>query len=242
MFVALIPTHAEAKTSALHTVFSEKQINERIREIRDYYYNKPKQLTIKKQKVVLGNEAFTISYYIHGKDLMFGYGSSGKKEYRLYFYKNQLIRLLVDASGKARKTYTQLYKKLEKTFYDAVLDQYMRLENYARKEMGSYYAAKKKILDKQSVIIAKISGNEITYHKVACYGSDGCMWSIDTTAYKAKVGSSVKIKDYSSDPMTATDRSLKWLKREVSSPYLGLMVDLAKKGNVVSKISVSYTP
>ena len=105
MIVALVPTRTEAKTCAQHTVFSKKQINERISTIRDYYYNKPKQLTIKKQNVSLYGDNFTISYYIHDKDLMFGYGVDGKTEYRLYFYKTQLIRfscLLMNQVNPAR--------------------------------------------------------------------------------------------------------------------------------------------
>lgn len=242
MIVALVPTRTEAKTCAQHTVFTKKQINERISTIRDFYYNKPKQLAIKKQNVSLYGDNFTISYYIHDKDLMFGYGVAGKTEYRLYFYKTQLIQLLVDEPGKPRKTYTQLYKKLETTFYDESLALYMDLENYARKKMESYSSPKNKILSREPVVITKVSGNTIVYHKLAGYGSDGCMWSIGATSYKAKVSSHVKIEDYSTNPVTPTYRSMNWLKKNVSSPYLGLAGVFEKSGKTVSNITIAYYP
>ena len=53
MILTIAPIHAEAKTVALHTVYSQKQISDRIGVIRDYYYNKPKQLRVTKQKIYL---------------------------------------------------------------------------------------------------------------------------------------------------------------------------------------------
>ena len=242
MFLTIAPIDAEAKTNALHTVFSQKQVNDRIGVIRDYYYNKPKQLTVRKQKVRLNSGTFTISYYIHDKDLMFGYGVNGKTEYRLYFYKNQLIQLLVDAPGKSRKTFTQLYKKLGHVFYDEDVYDYMNLENYARKEMDHYSSPKNQILEDQAIMITKVSGNTIVYHKLNCYGSDGGIGSIEKKAYKAKLKSNVTIEDCSDNPDTPTYRNLNWLKKQVSSPNLGLEVDLEKSGNMISKIRVMYFP
>ena len=242
MLVTMMPICTQAKTAALHTVFSQKQVNDRISEIRDYYYNKPKQLTIKKQKIRLDSGTCTISYYVHGKDLMFGYVLDGKTEYRMYFYKNQLIQMLVDAPGKTRKTYTQLYTELEHTFYDEAVLDYMMMENFARKAMDRYASPKKQILVDQPVVITGISGNWITYHKLAGYGSDGCMWSIGKTAYKAKLSSNVKIEDYSNDPMTPAYRNTKWLKKQVSEPNFGEAVCLTKRGNTVSKVTIIYFP
>lgn len=240
MILTIAPIHAEAKTVALHTVYSQKQISNRIGVIRDYYYNKPKQLRVTNQKIYLNTSTFTVSYYVHDKDLMFGYGVDGKTEYRMYFYNNQLIQLLVDAPGQSRKTYTQLYKKLETIFYDEHVAQYMKLENYARKAMDIYASSKRQILEGESVVITKVSKDTIVYHKVNFYGSDGCMWSIGKKAYKAKLSSNVKIEDYSYDPMEPTYRNVQWLKKRVSSPYLGLAVHLKKDGNKISKITTQY--
>ena len=242
MLLSIAPIRAGAKTNVLHTVFSQKQVNDRIDVIRNYYYNKPKQLTVRQQKVRLNSGTFTISDYVHGKDLMFGYGVNGKTEYRLYFYKNQQIQLLVDAPGKSRKTFTQLYKKMEPGFDDEDLYVYMQLENYARKEMDNYSSPKNQILEDQAIMITKVSGNTIIYHKLNCYGPDGYIGSIEKKAYKAKLKSNVTIEDYSDNPYTPTYRNLSWLKKQVSSPNLGLEVDLKKDGNKISKIRVMYFP
>ena len=242
MLLTIAPIRAGAKTNASHAVFSQKQVNDRIKVIRNYYYNKPKQLTVRKQKVRLNSGTFTISYYIHDKDLMFGYGVNGKTEYRLYFYKNQLIQLLVDAPGKSRKTYTQYYNKIGNAPADEELYQYMRMENYARKVMDSFSSPKNQILEDQSIMITKVSGDTIVYHKLNCYGPDGCIGSIEKKAYKAKLKSNVRIADCSNDPDTPTYRNLSWLKNQVSSPELGLEVDLKKDGNKISQITVMYFP
>ena len=118
----------------------------------------------------------------------------------------------------------------------------MDFECYARKFMDRYSSPQNQILDDQAVVITKVSGNTIIYHKLAGFGGDGCMWTISKQAYKAKVSANVKIEDYSDDPMTPTYRNMKWLKKQVSSPYFGLAVSLDKKGNAVSKITVMYFP
>lgn len=68
---------AQNKNIAGYTIFTEKQINNRIKVIRDYYYNKANKLTVRKRKIsgFDSNKSFTMQYYIHGRDLMFGYGS-----------------------------------------------------------------------------------------------------------------------------------------------------------------------
>jgi hypothetical protein len=200
------------------------------------------KLTVKKQKIYTNEGTCTMSYYINGTDLMFAYGSVNKTEYRLYFYKNQLIRMLVDAPGESRKTYKQLYKKLETIFYDSDVASYMDMENYGRKLMGNSAKAKSKILTTKSVLITKVSGNTIYYHTLNCYGSDGWLWSIGTKVYKAKMSSNVRIEDYSDNPETCEERSASWLKKCAAAPSLGLAVDLTSNGSRVTEIASIYFP
>lgn len=231
----------QAKTTAKHTVFAEKQVERRIKKMQDYYYNKKDQLKIRKQKISLpSGEDCSVSYYIHGKDLMFGYGVSGKTEYRMYFYKNQLVRILVDAPGKERKTYKQLYTELTETFYDETVNLYMMLENFARKQMEYALPKTKKIIKDRPVLVTKVSGKYILYHKLYCYGSDGAMWSIDKKVYKAKISSKTIVLDGSNNPTEPTKRNLKWLKKCVNGKYIGYAVWLKGSGNVVSKIDGIY--
>ena len=235
------PVSIQAKTTAGHTVFSKKEVENRIKKIQDYYYNKKKSLKIRNQNICLSSgKNCKISYYIHGKDLMFGYGSSEKTEYRMYFYKNQLIRLLVDRPEKKRKTYQQLYKKLDTIAYDANLDQYMMFENYARKLMEYATAKTKKILTNQPVLITKVSGNDIIYHELNCYGSDGAMWSISKKTYKAKVNSKVIVLDGSNNPNRYDKQNMNWLKKRVSDNNIGYAVYLSAKGKTISKIEGIY--
>lgn len=237
----LKPALVQAKTVAKHTVFSEKQVEKRISKIQDFYYNKKDQLRIRNQKICLpSGEDCSVSYYIHGKDLMFGYGTSGKTEYRMYFYKDQLIRLLVDNPGKERKTYKQLYKKLKTAFYDKNVNQYMMFENFARKLMGDAASKAKKILTKQPMLITKVSGEYIIYHKLNCYGSDGSMWSIDKKAYKAKINTKTVVLDWSENPSKAEKQNLNWLKGCVSGTEIGCAVLLSANRNTVSKIEGMY--
>ena len=113
LLFASMPNVVQAAKVPDHTVFSKKQVDARIKTIQDYYYNKSSQLkTVKKTIEVDYGKKCNVIYYIHGKDLMFAFGTAGKSEYRMYFYKNQMIRLLVDKPGQKRKTYEQLYKKL----------------------------------------------------------------------------------------------------------------------------------
>ena len=113
-FVALftqMPTKTfAAETVAKHKIFSEKTIQKRIAEIKDYYYNQPKTLTKKsiEYRDKYSDEAvIRFDYYLHGKDLMFAYGveTKQKTEYRLYFYKDQIIKVLIDKKGKKRQTH-----------------------------------------------------------------------------------------------------------------------------------------
>jgi hypothetical protein len=236
----LLSKTAQAKMVAGHTVFTERVVEKRIAIIRDYYYNKMDKLLIRKQKMYTDDGVCTMNYYIHGTDLLFGYGTDGKKEYRLYFYQNQLVRMLVDQSGKSRKTYKQLYKKLPKTWSDSNLNAYMTMENYARKEMAYSIKKTNKIISKRIVLITRICGNTIIYHTLNGYGSDGYMWSIGKKAYKAKLSSAVRISDYSNSPLKSSRRTMAWLRSSVSAPSLGQTVYLSSDGAYVTKLQIPY--
>lgn len=231
---------ARTKTVSGHTVFSENEIEKRIRKIKDYYYNNKKALKIRNRKIRLSfNEICNVSYYIHGKDLLFAYGVAGTTEYRMYFYKNQLIRLLVDENGKERKTYQQLYKKLDKVSYDEQVGEYMMFENYARKEMEYAMPIIEKIITNQSVVITKISGNYIVYHKLNIYGSSGALWSISKEVYKAKVSSTLQVLDGHMSPEKYKKHNLSWLKKEVLNGDVGGCWLYGKEG-IVDKIELYH--
>lgn len=232
----------KGKMSAGHIIFSKKQLNKRIKVIKDYYYNKSKKLKIRKRKISLSpsNSICKMQYYFRGQDLLFGYGTEGKTEYKLYFYKNQLIQMIVDKPGNARKTYTQLYKKLESCFYDEDLVLYLNLENYAKKEMDNNNSKTKKIITKSTILITRVSGNTIMYHKLNCYGSDGCMWSIGAEVYTANLSKNVSIEDDSFSTEKTVKRKLKWIKNQVSNPNLGIVAQLSANGKKVSSIVIPY--
>lgn len=237
---------AQNKNIAGYTIFTEKQINNRIKVIRDYYYNKANKLTVRKRKIsgFDSNKSFTMQYYIHGRDLMFGYGSEGKTEYRLYFYNNQLVQMFVDKPGKPRKTYKQLYKRLGKrgeySVYNNTLNMYMLQEGNARIEMDFTKSKIKKNTLGKVVLITKISGNTITYHFIKGYGPDGWIWSIGIEAYTTKLNRNVSIVDNSWSPETKVKRNMKWLRKTVAYPGIGLAVILSAKGKNISNILVPY--
>ena len=110
MFLSVfIPTnYTKAETINGHKVYTkkliEKKIDEkelikkRIDEIRYYYYKQPKKLTKKKAVFYRSytKEYIKFDYYLKGNDLLFAFGTSKGTEYRLYFYKNQLITMYID--------------------------------------------------------------------------------------------------------------------------------------------------
>ena len=120
------------------------------------------------------------------------------------------------------------------------VNQYMMFENFARKLMGDAASKAKKILTKQPVLITKVSGEYIIYHKLNCYGSDGSMWSIDKKAYKAKINAKTVILDWSENPSKAEKQNMDWLKGRTSGTEIGYAVLLSANGNVVSKIEGMY--
>ena len=244
LLFASMPNVVQAAKVPDHTVFSKKQVDARIKTIQDYYYNKSRQLkTVKKTIEVDYGKKCNVIYYIHGKDLMFAFGTAGKSEYRMYFYKNQMIRLLVDKPGQKRKTYEQLYKKLSTgVMYDESLAEYMSLENYGRELMDSVSSPKNYVENSQTVVITKVSGDSIVYHKLYCYGPDGCIWSIGKKAYKAKITSNTKILDGSESPSNAVRRDKTWLKKRVSGFGMRYAVSLSGSGSTLSKIEGIYFP
>ncbi|HEX3076833.1 MAG TPA: hypothetical protein VHQ24_08230 [Lachnospiraceae bacterium] len=227
-------------TIAHHKVYSSKTISNRIETIRDYYYNKPSKLTTKSSSFTFIDKTYKFTYYLNGKDLMFAYGTQGKNEYRLYFYENQLIQMLVNKMGSShKKTYTQLYKKLETTWYEETLSFYMDMESYARRVVESTIPKTTKIVTDTDVIITQVYGSKITYHKLYAYGSDGCLWTMDPIPYTATLASNVKIEDYSGSPSEYKSRSVNWLK-DASKGFLGCACDLEEKKGKVSKIVCPY--
>ncbi len=238
-----VPTQAASTTTAKkvvarHTIFSESTMNKRLKKIRNYYYNKPKSLTKKNATLQRWNETIKVTYYYHKDDLMFGYGTSGKKEYRMYFYKKQMFTMYVDKPGKERKIYNQAYKKLETCWYSATLQRYMDLENFARKNMEFTYDKKStKKLD-GLVLITKVSGDKLTYHRLKAYGSDGCIWSIDPQPHTVKMTSNVKIT-IMDNPYEEKTKSKKWLK-ERCEDYLGFSTIFEYKNGKVKKIQGLY--
>lgn len=243
MLIPAVNTEASQTKVAGHTVFSEKQIDARIKIIQKYYYNMPNKLTIRKQNIRTNGSVLKMKYYIHGKDLMFGFGIFGKTEYRLYFYKNQLVRMLVDKPGKSRKTYRQLYKRLENSdfsLFNSTLSMYMVQEGRARIMMDYVNSKTKKILLNDMVVITKVSGNKIVYHKLDCYGPDGWIGSIGSRAYVAYLSSNVKIRDMSESPDWQVKRSVKWLKKKAEGSSIGWAANLYAKGNKITKIVCPY--
>ena len=92
----------KADTVAEHEVFSNAEVKERIAEIKDYYYNKRDELTVK--KAVFKHWSFdggkaNFNYYLDDEELMFAYGKRKNTEYLLYFKDNEVILVLVVKKG-----------------------------------------------------------------------------------------------------------------------------------------------
>ena len=214
-------TAAKAETVAKHKIFSEKTIKKRISEIRNFMaqsVKKPKVKTAKfYDRTLEGNDkTVKFDYYLNGKDLMFAFGTGKDIEYRLYFYKKQLIRMLVDKKGEKRKTYTQLYKKLMTDYEGNELYVYMHLENIFRIKLADEYERPERTENNDLIFITGISDDEITYHTAdRTYGPDGSVVSLDTESYTAKLSDNVEIRDYSDSPAKYEKRTLHWLKKNM---------------------------
>lgn len=231
----------QAETSNNHKVFTQKIVDRRIAEIRNYYYKHPKKLTVKKtiyDRPYI-KEKINFNYYLKGNDLMFAYGTSTDKEYRLYFYKNQLIRMLVDEKGKGRVTYDQLYKH-SFVNYPEVID-YIDFENFFKIKYASLYkkTSVKKLDD--YVFITNISATDLTYHTGKTSDADGYIWTLGTKAYIAKLSRKVKVLDGSLSPGQIEKRTLNWLRSNLTSGGCREARVKVKNGKVV-EIEIPYQP
>ena len=231
----------QAETINNHKVFTQKIVDRRIAEIRNYYYKHPKKLTVKKtiyDRPYI-KEKINFNYYLKGNDLMFAYGTSTDKEYRLYFYKNQLIRMLVDEKGKGRVTYDQLYKH-SFVNYPEVID-YIDFENFFKIKYASLYkkTSVKKLDD--YVFITNISATDLTYHTGKTSDADGYIRTLGTKAYIAKLGRKIKVLDGSLSPGQIEKRTLNWLRSNLTSGGCWEARVKVKNGKVV-EIEIPYQP
>lgn len=234
-----------AKTVAKHKIFSETTIQKRIAEIKDYYYNKPKKLT---KKNILFDDMDTkikFTYYLNGKDLLFAYGKGEyKEEYRLYFYKNQLIRLLINEGGKKSKTCNQLYKKLSKNpdsaEYDDELKLYMELESYFRIKYASLFAKQDGTKTIKWIYITDISNTSLTYHTGESYFYETGIVSLDAKAYTAILSKNVKIKSYWNAPLEYELKTVDWLKENFGSRGNYIPASLKEKNGKIVEVSLMY--
>ena len=248
---AVIPSKTFAGTGAGHTVFSEKQIKNRIAKIRDYYYKHPKELTKKSAEYRFTTHPYNVfkfDYYLHGKDLMFAYGTEAdsKKEYRLYFYKDQIIQILIDEKGKKRVTHNQFYLKFDTEEYYEDFNFYLEIENFFRVKAAEQFEKTSRNKTDGYIFITEISykNRTITYHKGNLYGLDNEMTSLEPKAYTAKLARKVKVKDYREEPLKAKTRTLKWLDDYFNNDYYNYNFYMcagivAKKGKIV-EITVPY--
>ena len=233
----------QAETINNHKVFTQKIVDRRITEIRNYYYKHPKKLTVKKTTYYRPyiKEKINFNYYLKGNDLLFAYGTSTDKEYRLYFYKKQLIRMLVDEKGKGRVTYDQLYKHYVFDYPDGEVNDYIDFENFFKIKYASLYkkTSVKKLDD--YVFITNISATDLTYHTGKRSDSDGCIWTLGTKAYIAKLGKNVKVLDGSLSPYKIEKRSLNWLRSNLTPGGCWNVYVKVKNGKVV-EIEIPYQP
>lgn len=234
----------DAKISYKHQVFSKSAVSKRIDNIRKFYYKKPKQLKTKTQSVQLDQKKGKMTYYFHGKDLMFSFGTVKGTEYRAYYYKNQLIQLLVDRPGKARKTYVQYYTKSQSKMMQeyGTARLYFDVENYARKMLESIYPAVKKDSLDDLVVITKMKGNVIWYHYVYCWGGDGSLSCISPKTFKSVMDRKVSIYDESEQVDKRYTRTKNWLKKTIDKCVVGPISHLLVKKGKVKQIILPYMP
>ena len=237
---------AKAETVANHEIFSNKTVESRVKEIQDYYYNKSKLLTVKtaifNDWTLKGkNKDVKFNYYLKDKELMFAYGKGQGIEYRLYFYKNQLIRMTVDKKGKERKTYTQLYRKLKHLEESNEIHLCISLENFFRIKLADEFPRKNRIKSEEEVYITNISKGKITYHTGIVYGPGAMYLSLDAASYTAKLDSKVEVLDYSESPTEPETRSLKWFINDFAKTKSGFVLCsiIAENGKII-RIELPY--
>ena len=232
---------AKAETVANHEIFSNKTVESRVKKIQDYYYNKSKLLTVKKAtfydwSLKGKNKDVKFNYYLKDKELMFAYGKGQGIEYRLYFYKNQLIRMTVDKKGKERKTYTQLYKKLKHLEESNEIHLCISLENFFRIKLADEFPRKNRTKSEELAYITNISNRKITYHTGIVYGPGAMYLSLDAASYTAKLDSKVQVLDYSESPTEPETRSLKWFINDFAKTKSGFVLCsiIAENGKIIS--------
>ena len=236
----------KAETVANHEIFSNKTVESRVKEIQDYCYNKSKLLNVKKAtfydwSLKGKNKDVKFNYYLKDRELIFAYGKGQGIEYRLYFYKNQLIRMVIDKKGEKRKTYTQLYKKLKHLEESEEIYLCMNLENLFRIKLADEFPRKNRIKSEEEVFITNISKGKITYHTGIIYEPGAMYLSLDTASYTAKLDSKVQVLDYSESPTEPEARSLKWFINDFSKTKSGFVLCsiIAENGKII-RIELPY--
>ena len=231
----------KAETVANHEIFSNKTVESRVKEIQDYCYNKSKLLTVKKAafydwSLKGKNKDVKFNYYLKDRELIFAYGKGQGIEYRLYFYKNQLIRMVIDKKGEKRKTYTQLYKKLKHLEESEEIYLCMNLENLFRIKLADEFPRKNRIKSEEEVFITNISKGKITYHTGIIYGPGAMYLSLDTASYTAKLDTKVEVLDYTESPYNPKTRSLKWLINDLAKSKTGFVYCniMSENGRIIS--------
>ena len=207
----------KAKTVAEHEVFSDKTVKKRISEIDNNLLKSSKKPTVKKARFV--------SWMFAGEKADFTY-------YILYFHKNQLIQLSINKKGEKGKTYTQLYKKLDKSGYDEMINLYMELEDFSIIRLDDVVSKSDKMTSGERIFVTGISDKSLTYHIGHGCGTDNSVRSLYPEAYKVKMTKSVKIKDYTENPTQYIARSVKWLKEKIGD-YLYVCELVEKNGKPV---------
>ena len=236
----------KAETVANHEIFSNKTVESRVKEIQDYCYNKSKLLTVKKAafydwSLKGKNKDVKFNYYLKDRELIFAYGKGQGIEYRLYFYENQLIRMVIDKKGEKRKTYTQLYKKLKHLEESDEIHLCISLENFFRIKLADEFPRKDRTKPEELVCITNISKGKITYHTGIIYGPGAMYLSLDVASYTAKLDTKVEVLDYTESPYNPKTRSLKWLINDLAKSKTGFVYcNIMSENGKIIRIELPY--
>ena len=233
MFIFCLPCAAQAKKVNGQTVYSEKTVDARIKTIQDYYYNKQSQLKVIKNKCTstFGGEKMTVQWYFHGSDLMFAYGSNNKYQVRAYYYKNQMVRMLVDQKGYSRKTYKQKYNDWRYMQWN--LKGSVQIGNQTTVKTGSPKSG-------NLILVTKVTKTSVTYYKLNSKGPDGCIWYVSPTRYKASLTDNCKFYDGGDDPNSVKKISYSKFKKLVDGCDVGMAVDITCTGGKIKRIELPY--
>lgn len=253
LFVFIPTNYTKAETINGHKVYTkkliEKKIDERelikkrIDEIRYYYYKQPKKLTKKKAVFYRSytKEYIKFDYYLKGNDLLFAFGTSKGTEYRLYFYKNQLITMYIDENG-TRYTYEQLYEPSpyeEYLEFNGNLCDYLEFEKFFKIQYASLYKKTKIRNMKKSVFITNVSNTNLTFQTGETTGPNGSLWLLETKPYFAKLGKNVKVIDNSTSPYKSKKRNINWIRSNLIPGSCWYAYVIIKNGKVV-EIEIPY--